>query len=419
VPKIPFSQIPLNQPLQADYFDDRGVLCFGAGQIVRYRHLRIARARAAGGLFVVERPPAVGGETSRRAADPTALPAPAGAAGVGGEPRPDAAAPTAVRFGLADAWDLSNRSSSTTCHAPGLLAGALEDCRREYDAAVTGHARLAAQLLVGRGAALERARDRLAGFQRWIDIDPALSSLVIQLPAGRGETLYRHRVNVAMLTMTVARHLGYPPGEVLEAGMGAMFHDVGMLEVPDSIRTDPGPLSAASRRRVQLHPLRAIEAVKRFEKVSKIALLVVCQMHERMDGSGYPQGRSRDRIHPLARVAAVADVFVAAASWRPYRPARGPYGGIRTMLEDVRAGLLDGAAARAFLDCVGVFPVGSFVRLCDGTVAQVLRSGRAEHTRPTVMPIDERGQPAGDPIDLTHRRDRHVAGVVPSPWPAV
>src|SRR5690606_27821163 len=102
------------------------------------------------------------------------------------------------------------------------------------------------------------------------------------------------------------------------------------------------------------------------------------------DGSGYPRGRTAQKIHPLAKIAGVADTFTALVARRPYRPGMLPYHAMVQMLRDVGAGLYDGQIVRALLNTVSLFPIGSFVALNDGRVGRVLRSNGAFYDRPMV-----------------------------------
>ena len=112
------------------------------------------------------------------------------------------------------------------------------------------------------------------------------------------------------------------------------------------------------------HPMISTDRLARNMKdVSRGVQMIVYQMHERCDGSGYPRGSVASGIHPLAKIAAVADAYVALISPRPHRPALLPYYAIKKMLEDVADRLFDSTAVRALLYTISLFPLGSFVEL--------------------------------------------------------
>ena len=111
---------------------------------------------------------------------------------------------------------------------------------------------------------------------------------------------------------------------------------------------------------------------------------VAYQMFERWDGSGYPRGRAGVQIHPLACVAAVADVYVALSSPRPHRPPFTPYAAIEQLIADTRRGLFDPRAIRGLLQVVCLFPLGTYVELNDGTIGCVVRNNSEAYDRPVL-----------------------------------
>ncbi|HEX4150561.1 MAG TPA: HD domain-containing phosphohydrolase, partial [Pirellulales bacterium] len=145
--------------------------------------------------------------------------------------------------------------------------------------------------------------------------------------------------------------------------------------------------------------------------------LIAYQIHERCDGSGYPRRRQVATIHPLARIAAVADVFVALISPRAYRPALMPYYAMEYLLRGAAQGVFDLEAVRGLLTAVSLFPLGSHVMLSDGRTGKVLRSNRAAYNRPILSVAGSAGQPLGSVIVDLNQPDceLHVVRAVPAP----
>lgn len=131
-----------------------------------------------------------------------------------------------------------------------------------------------------------------------------------------------HEVRVAGLSRQIARRMGLSNDDQEAVEMAGMVHDIGKLCVPAEILTKPGSLSAAEFSLIKQHAQQGFEILKDIAFPWPIAEIVL-QHHERMDGSGYPDGLRGDDINRLARVLAVADVVEAMASDRPYRPALG------------------------------------------------------------------------------------------------
>jgi HD-GYP domain-containing protein (c-di-GMP phosphodiesterase class II) len=144
--------------------------------------------------------------------------------------------------------------------------------------------------------------------------------------------------------------------------------------------------------------------------------MVVYQMHERANGSGYPRGRQANQIHDLAKIAAVADVFVALTSERPHRPGMMPYYALERILRGVKDGLYDAAVVRALLKTVSLFPVGSFVSLTDGRTGKVVRANGEHYARPVVLAWDDADSIGTQAVvDLSKDDDVSVHAAISSP----
>ena len=138
-------------------------------------------------------------------------------------------------------------------------------------------------------------------------------------------------------------------------------------------------------------------------------------MHERMNGSGYPRQRRGEQIHPLARIAAVADVYVALVSPRAYRPAMLPYSAMEHLVRGSRSGLFDRAVVRAFLETVSMFPIGSYVELSDGRTGRVVRANPDKYTAPVVQVETDNESDVPDIIDLSQEQDLSIVRPLPNP----
>jgi putative nucleotidyltransferase with HDIG domain len=128
-----------------------------------------------------------------------------------------------------------------------------------------------------------------------------------------------HSERVTALALEIARMLALPADEMVVLHRGGLLHDIGKLATPAEILDKPGRLTPEERARIEQHPR---DGVRILEPIADFAPLlpIVLEHHERIDGRGYPDGKSGDDIHRLARVLAVADVYDALVSDRPYRP---------------------------------------------------------------------------------------------------
>jgi len=131
-----------------------------------------------------------------------------------------------------------------------------------------------------------------------------------------------HQLRVADLASSIAIEMGLPSEKIESIRMTGSIHDIGKLSVPAEILVKPGRLTEIEYSLIKEHPQRGYEMLKDVESSWPLAQ-IVHQHHERMDGSGYPQGLKGDEILMEARIMAVADVIEAMASHRPYRPTLG------------------------------------------------------------------------------------------------
>lgn len=133
-------------------------------------------------------------------------------------------------------------------------------------------------------------------------------------------TLSSHAVNVCAYGLMLAQEVGISdPSELEEIGMGLLIQDIGMLKVPEHLLFKPGPLSFEEWSLVKRHPTLGIEAVERIREFPKLASAIIFGHHERLDGSGYPQGLAGAEVSQHLRIAGIADAFAALTSARPFR----------------------------------------------------------------------------------------------------
>lgn len=164
-----------------------------------------------------------------------------------------------------------------------------------------------------------------------------------------------HERRVSELATAIAERMGLDDDTVTGVRVAALLHDVGKITVPAEILTKPGQLVPLEFELIKQHPQVAYDMLHGIQLPWPVAL-VALQHHERLDGSGYPQGLRGEQIVLEARILAVADVVEAMASHRPYRPACG----IEAALDEIRSNrgrLYDAVAADA---CVQVFATGGF-----------------------------------------------------------
>jgi putative nucleotidyltransferase with HDIG domain len=182
---------------------------------------------------------------------------------------------------------------------------------------------------------------------------------------------YMHSVAVGALMISLARQLGLDESQVQEAGNAGLLHDIGKMAIPTSILNKQGSLSEQEFQAVKHHPTAGYRMLQASGQLSANVLDVCLHHHEKMDGSGYPDGLSGTQISLFARMGAVCDVYDAITSERPYKQAWCPALAMKKMASWVK-GHFDPQVFQAFVKAVGIYPVGSLVRLASGRLAIVL-----------------------------------------------
>ncbi len=222
-----------------------------------------------------------------------------------------------------------------------------------------------------------------------------------------------HVYTVTVLAMAIARQLHWPIEHVKMLGLTGLLYDVGMLMVPERIRTGAEQLTDIDRGRVQRHPVFTLAMLEAVQGTPLIVKLASYQHHERENGGGYPRGTRREQVCDYARVLAVADSFAAATEPRSYRKPKLPYIAMEETLRSTATMVFWKPAARALVQAAGLFPVGSYVKLSDSSNAHVISANPKMLDRPTVQPLDADGQPKGDAIDLAEIDKQTMAVVRP------
>ena len=184
------------------------------------------------------------------------------------------------------------------------------------------------------------------------------------------EYTYMHSVAVCALMIALARNLGLNEGQVREAGLAGLLHDIGKMAIPNAVLNKPGKLTDGEFATVRDHPEAGSRMLLESKQVSALVLDVCLHHHEKMDGSGYPHRLVGEQISLYARMGAVCDVYDAITSNRPYKQGWDPAESIRKMAE--WKGHFDPVVFQAFVKTVGIYPVGSLVRLESGRIGVVI-----------------------------------------------
>ena len=224
---------------------------------------------------------------------------------------------------------------------------------------------------------------------------------------------YNHAVEVMILSLLIGRKMGLDRERLLKLGMGAVLADVGKVRVPSEILNKKGKLEADEFEEMKRHVEYSYSMLKDLVGLSALSRQIVLLHHEKIDGSGYPNGFSGDQIPLLVRIATVCDIFGAIVSDRTYNSRIS----VDTAIEILRHATpskLDQDVFMMLLQVIDVYPPGTLVELGDGKVCIVIHSNLNAPTRPVLRVIEPGSKSSsGDEIDLMQELTLFIKKVLP------
>jgi len=220
---------------------------------------------------------------------------------------------------------------------------------------------------------------------------------------------FTHMVNVSILAMAEARGLGIDGPAFRAIGMAGLMHDIGKVRTPHQILNKPERLNEEELVIMRRHVLDGAELLRRIPDMPAAVPVVAFEHHLRADGSGYPEGVERDSLNLATQLVSVADVYDAMRSQRAYQHAHST-DRILAVLRDQDAHHFDQHLIRRFVQLLGIYPPGNFVKLNTGVFAVVMRANPGDPYRPKVrVVLDRSARPVEMPYDI------NLWEVTPSP----
>ncbi len=190
----------------------------------------------------------------------------------------------------------------------------------------------------------------------------------------KDEYTFMHCVSVAGLLVTFSREQGFSEEDIQQVAIGGLIHDIGKTMTPQEVLNKPGKLEPEEMEIMKGHVTHSREILQETLGVSQTAMDISVLHHERIDGTGYPLGLSGDQISLIGKMSAIVDVYDALTSVRVYKDAWEPTLALKKLLE-WSPDHFDQELVQHFIRCLGIYPVGSLVRLESGLAGIVTEPG--------------------------------------------
>lgn len=257
------------------------------------------------------------------------------------------------------------------------------------------------------------ARDMIAGMVDSIVRNP---DALVWLTNLRNKDQYTalHSVRVAILALAFGRHLGLSTEELNILGVGALLHDIGKLKISNEIINKPGQLTKQEYEIMKSHVPNGVRILETTHGIPQAAIEVARRHHERYRGTGYAHGVSGDQIGLFGLIGAIVDTYDAVTSDRAYHHGISAYDAL-AMLYEARDKEYHGGLVNQFIQCMGIYPIGSVVEMNTGTIGVVVTVNRQRRLRPKVALVfdaEKRSFPDGTIIDLAHTGNKKNGPII-------
>lgn len=227
----------------------------------------------------------------------------------------------------------------------------------------------------------------------------------------KDEYLLEHSFSVSILITLFAHYLGIDKAISQELTIGAFLHDVGKIKIPNEVLQKPGRLSSAEFEIIKSHVNHSVNIIKSISGIAQQSLEIASLHHEKLNGQGYPNGVSGNQISKYGRMLSICDIYDALTANRCYKDGYSQVKAFNILRSLGMEEQLDFDLVNVFIKCMGVYPVGSLVKLDSNRLAIVERGNQQDSIRPRVNAfynLTEKKFEAAKHIDLSEQSDDKI-----------
>lgn len=262
---------------------------------------------------------------------------------------------------------------------------AIAECEKKFQGAATAVKNITKNLFARPQESLREAGE-LVG--QMVDSMLTDKDVAIHLMNDKvaGEEVYFHSLNVAVLSMILGKELKLVADDIRTLGIGAMFHDIGMVEIPEKITLKTDPLTRAEVDFMRQHVQYGVDIGKRVG-LTPGALAIIAQHHEYIDGTGYPKGVKGEKIYPLTKIITLVNDYDELCNHINPAESMTPHEALSLMFSQHR-NRYDPAALKMLVRCLGVYPPGTIVKLSNEIIGMVVSVNSSKPLKPSVLIYD-------------------------------
>ena len=262
------------------------------------------------------------------------------------------------------------------------LHSAIHACEKKYAKATNEARQIEKDVLTNPPKSVQQAQTLVDNMVESLLTEGEIVLHAMQPKPGAADT-HTHSLNVAVISLMLAKSLDMTPNDATQLGIGAIFHDIGKTQIPDRIAKKTDTLSKAEVSLIQQHCTMGAKIATELG-INGQAVRIILQHHECMDGSGYPAKLKMEQIDRLARIVAVANLYDNLCNPLNVAQAMTPYEALSHMFAHQRS-KCDPAILKLLIKSFGVYPPGSLVRLSDGEHGIVISVNPNKPLRPFVL----------------------------------
>ena len=199
----------------------------------------------------------------------------------------------------------------------------------------------------------------------------------------KDDYLMEHSINVSIIMTIFAKHLQIDEKTIHDLATGALLHDLGKINIPDEVLHKPGRLTDDEMVIMRSHVTLGYDILRESSDLSPTILEVVRDHHERLDGSGYPNGKNENELSQFAKMISICDTYDAITASRVYQNARTPIMAFKILRKESGTGF-DANLVAEFINCMGVHPVGTLIQTKSNKLGIVIKSNFVNPLCPVV-----------------------------------